>query len=95
MGDVVEVVVGEELAISSSTLPAYFDFGTSYQVVWTTSHDTRVDIVSSTNGGAIVEGIGAGAATITAEIKQIVGGDLVAFDPAIKDTIVITAVTGD
>ena len=94
MGDVVEVVVGEELAISSSILPTYFDFGTSYQTVWTTSDATKVDIVSSTNTSCVVSGIGAGASTITAEIKQIVGENLVAFDPAIKDTIVITAVIG-
>ena len=82
--------VGDDLAISLTVTPTYFDFGTSYEAVWTSSDETKVTVVG-TNAGATVTGVAAGASTIKCEIKKIVGETLVSFNPKVEDTIAIPA----
>ena len=61
-------MVGEEIELTVA-LSAGFDPG-YYAVIWSTN-DVELATVVGDNAGATVTGVGAGTATITAEVKSI------------------------
>ena len=88
------VVVGNDIELTVA-LSTGFDPG-YYAVIWSTS-DVELATVVGDNSGATVTGVGAGSATITAEVKSIVyvngSPTYVALSPELKDThtVVVSA----
>lgn len=87
-------MVGSDIDLTVA-LSAGFDPG-YYAVIWSTSNVLHATVVGD-NNGAVVTGVGAATATITAEVKSIVyvngSPTYVALSTPLKDThsVVVSA----